>query len=157
MNIWHSPVDMDALNTMAEGCLNGALGIRITEAGDDVLRGTMPVDERTVQPAGVLHGGASVAFAETLASWAAYLTVDTTRFHAVGQEINANHLRPAAAGTQVIGEARPIMRGRRSQVWDIRIQGEDGKLVCICRCTMAIVEVPGRYTDASNRPAPSAG
>ncbi|GAB3675282.1 hotdog fold thioesterase [Zhihengliuella somnathii] len=145
MSIWHQPPTPEQLNEMHAGCLNEALGIEVLDLTEDSIRGRMPVDHRTTQPAGVLHGGASVAFAETLASWGGYLTVDREQFHVVGQEINANHVRPGKAGEFVYGVATPLSRGRRSQVWDIRITDEAGKLVCVSRCTLAIVEVPGAY------------
>lgn len=115
-----------------------ALDIQITELGDDFIRGTMPVDHRTVQPYGILHGGASVSLAETLGSIAAHLVIDGSKFYTVGQEINANHIRPASKG-RVTGTARPIHLGRSSQIWGIEITNEDGKLVCISRITMAVV------------------
>ncbi|HCM94644.1 MAG TPA: esterase [Glutamicibacter sp.] len=139
------------LNIKAEGTLNHNLGIEITGITNAALQGRMPVDERTVQPAGVLHGGASVAFAETLASWAGYLVVDSSRFHVVGQEINANHLRPVIAGQYVHGEATPIQLGRRSHVWQIDIRNEAGKLACISRCTLAVIDVPGQYATKEER------
>jgi len=123
---------------MRKGTLLETLDIRITELGEDYIKGDMPVDHRTVQPYGILHGGASVSLAESLGSIAAHLTVDTERFYSVGMEINANHLRPATKG-RVTGTARPIHLGRSSQVWGIEITNEEGKLVCISRITMAIV------------------
>ncbi len=114
-----------------------AIGIRITEIGDDYLRGTMPVDGRTHQPYGILHGGASVALAETLGSTAAVLCCETGRA-AVGLEINANHLRAVRDGI-VTGTARPVHLGRSTQVWEIRIENEAGELGCIARLTMAVV------------------
>lgn len=149
--IWHGQTDASGLNEKATGCLNANLGIEITEITATSLRGRMPVDERTIQPAGVLHGGASVAFAETLASWAAYMAVDRTRFHVVGQEINANHLRPGIRGQYVYGEATALMIGRRSHVWMINIRNDQGKLVCVSRCTMAVIDIPGQYTTADQR------
>ena len=98
----------------------------------------MPVDRRTRQPAGVLHGGASVVLAETLASWAATFAVDSAKHHCVGMEINANHVRPAGDG-YVTATARPEAMGRTTQVWSIRIEDEAGKLVCISRFTVAII------------------
>ncbi|MGH8311594.1 MAG: hotdog fold thioesterase, partial [Steroidobacteraceae bacterium] len=115
------------------------LGIRITEIGEDFLAGTMPVDARTHQPLGILHGGASVALAETLGSVGATLCVDSRKFACVGQEINANHLRPATSGV-VTGTARPIHIGKRSQVWQIEIRDERARLICISRLTLAVVE-----------------
>lgn len=116
------------------------LGIEFTGIGPDFLTARMPVDARTLQPAGVLHGGASVLLAETLASWAATFVVDPARAYCVGMEINANHLRPVMTGT-VTGVARAVALGRRTQVWEIRITDEADKLVCISRCTMAVVEI----------------
>ena len=115
------------------------LGIELTEAGDDYLKGRMPVDERTVQPYGVLHGGASVALAETLASIASAATLDLRKQTAVGLEINANHLRGVRKGW-VTGIARPVHLGRTTHVWEIRMFDEDDKPTCISRCTTAIVD-----------------
>ena len=117
------------------------IGIRITEIGDDYLRGTMPVDGRTHQPYGILHGGASVALAETLGSTAAVLCCEAGRA-AVGLEINANHLRAVREGI-VTGTARPVHLGRSTQVWEIRIENEAGELTCISRLTMAVVAADG--------------
>jgi len=114
------------------------LGIRITEIGDDYVRGTLPVDARTHQPYGLLHGGASVALAETLGSFAAMLTLDPSVEAAVGLDINANHVRGVKSGT-VTGTARALHLGRSTQVWEIRIEDERGKLVCISRLTMAVI------------------
>lgn len=111
----------------------------LVELGDDFLRGTMPVDERTCQPLRVLHGGASVAFAETLASLASSATIDPTRFVCLGQEINANHLRPVPEGITVSGITRPFHIGRRSQVWGIDIFDEAGRRTCVSRITLAVV------------------
>lgn len=115
------------------------LGIVITELGDDFIRATMPVDHRTHQPMGLLHGGASVALAESLGSMGAYLCVDASRFDVVGLEINANHIRAVRSGT-VTGTARPIHLGKSTQLWEIRITDEADKLVCISRITIAILE-----------------
>jgi 1,4-dihydroxy-2-naphthoyl-CoA hydrolase len=114
------------------------LGIEFTEIGDDFIRGTMPVDGRTRQPYGLLHGGASVALAETLGSTGATMCVDTKEYQCVGQEINANHLRPARSG-YVTGTARPVHLGGRTQVWAIDIVNEAGRLVCTSRLTVAVV------------------
>jgi len=140
-SIWNTPFTVEMANRYGENTANATLGIEITEAGPDYLRGRMPVDHRTKQPAGILHGGASVLLAETLASWGGNFVVDATKYSVVGQEINANHLRPATGGW-VIGTARPVHIGRRSQVWEIRIEGEDGKLVCISRMTLAVIDRP---------------
>ncbi|MDQ1121135.1 MULTISPECIES: hotdog fold thioesterase [Pseudoxanthomonas] len=136
------PVDIDALNAMSAGNLVGHLGIVITEAGPDWLRGTMPVAAHTHQPFGLLHGGASVVLAETLGSLAGGLSVlDPERHAVVGLEINANHIRGERAGT-VTGTARAIHIGRSTQVWDIRIENERGKPVCVSRLTLAVVPKP---------------
>ena len=101
------------------------------------------MDARTRQPFGLLHGGASVSLAETLGSMAANFCVDTTKFYCVGQEINANHIRSARSG-RVTGTARPIHLGSRTQVWDIRIEDEAGRLTCVSRLTLSVIEAPGR-------------
>jgi uncharacterized protein (TIGR00369 family) len=136
---FRSPVDLDALNAMSAGNLVGHLGIVITEAGDDWLRGTMPVEPRTHQPFGLLHGGASVVLAETLGSLAGGLSVlDPQTQGVVGLEINANHVRGEKAGL-VTGTARAVHIGRSTQVWDIRIENARGKPVCVSRLTLAVV------------------
>jgi len=135
---FRNPVDIDALNARARGSMVETLGIVVTEAGNDWLRGTMPVDARTRQPYGLLHGGASVALAETLGSMAGGLCVDVTREAVVGLEINANHLRAVREGT-VTGTARALHVGRSTHVWEIRIENEAGKPVCISRITLAVI------------------
>lgn len=137
MQIWKRNVDLDTLNAWSQNTLMQAIGIRITAMGDDFLTGTMPVDERTHQPYGILHGGASVALAETLGSSAAMLCCEDG-FAAVGLEINANHLRAVRSGL-VTGTARPIHIGRSTQVWDIRIENDAGEQTCASRLTMAVV------------------
>ena len=131
-------VDAAAMNAGSADPLVQHLGIEVLEVGEDFIRGRMPVDHRTHQPFGLLHGGASVALAETLGSMAASLCIDPATQMAVGLEINANHLRAVTAGW-VIGTARPIHVGRSTQVWDIRIENETGQPVCISRLTMAVV------------------
>src|SRR5215467_15798785 len=118
--------------------LPGVLGIEIVELSSERVVATMPVDERTVQPFGILHGGASVALAETVASFGAAGCIDRERFAAVGQEINANHIRPKSSGV-VTATATPIHIGRTSQVWSIQIVDELGSLICVSRCTLAVV------------------
>lgn len=118
--------------------LIGALGIELTHIGSDGVRGTMPVDGRTVQYFGQLHGGASVALAETLSSIGACVHIDLQKEAAVGLEINANHVRAASSG-RVHGEAKPVHLGKRTQIWAIEIKNEEGKLICTSRCTMAVV------------------
>jgi 1,4-dihydroxy-2-naphthoyl-CoA hydrolase len=139
MSIWYRPYTLDELHDLARGTMTEYLDIRFTELGPDYVRGTMPVDHRTRQPFGLLHGGASVTLAETLGSVAANCCVDSPRFYCVGQEINANHIRSARAG-RVTGTARPIHVGRGSHVWEIRIEDEQGRLTCISRLTVAVLE-----------------
>jgi len=115
------------------------LGIQLVEIGPDFLRATMPVDSRHHQPMGILHGGASVALAETVGSYAAGLCVNPATHICVGQEINANHLRPVRSG-RLTATARPFHLGSRSHVWHIEIRDDDGKLVCVSRLTMAVLE-----------------
>lgn len=138
MSIWKKPATIEALNASNAGTLNEALGIRYTEVGDDYLRGTLPVDGRTKQPNGLLHGGASVALAETLGSVGGWLALPADGGRTVGVEINANHVRAATSG-EVTGTARPLHLGRSSQVWEIRIEDAQGRLTCISRLTLAVV------------------
>jgi 1,4-dihydroxy-2-naphthoyl-CoA hydrolase len=139
MGIWFAnPTVEDAMGSQV-GLLSPHLGIAFTEVGADYLRGTMPVEPRTHQPMGYLHGGASVAFAETLGSVAANFVVDLSRFRCLGQEINANHLRPVSNGL-VTGTARPFHIGARSHVWSIEIRDAGERLVCVSRLTIAVVE-----------------
>ena len=138
MRIWHQPITLEQINQLNSGCAVSHLGIECTALGDDFLTARMPVDARTRQPFGLLHGGCSMVLAETLASVASVCTVDTQQFLCVGQEINANHVRAVREGW-VIGTARPAHLGRTSQVWEVRITDEQDKLVCISRVTMAVV------------------
>ena len=128
---------VERLNELSRGTAMEPLGIVFTEIGHDFVRGTMPVDERTRQPYGLLHGGASVLLAETLGSSAGNLCVPEGKV-CVGIEINANHVRAARSGV-VTGTARPVHVGGRTQVWEIRIEDEAGELVCISRLTLAVV------------------
>jgi 1,4-dihydroxy-2-naphthoyl-CoA hydrolase len=144
MAIWFDKFPLDYAQERAAQSMIGHLGIEVIEAGDDYLKARMPVDHRTRQPAGVLHGGASVTLAETLASWGAAFCVDRSKHHCVGLEINANHLRPVSGGS-VTGIARPIHLGRTTQVWEIRISDERDKLVCIARVTMAVLATAMQY------------
>ena len=139
MSIWRSLQSIEALNSNQQGTLNAALGILFTEIGEDYIRGTMPVDARTVQPYGLLHGGASVALAETLGSTGAALCVDVQEYQVVGQEINANHVRAARSGL-VTGTARPVHIGGRTHVWAIEIVNDAGQLVCVSRITIAVIK-----------------
>ena len=139
MSIWRSLQTLENLNGNREGTLIGTLGILFTEIGDDFVRGTMPVDARTVQPYGLLHGGASVALAETLGSMGAAMCVDAAEYQVVGQEINANHVRAARSGL-VTGTARAVHLGGRTHVWSIEIVNDAQKLVCISCITMAVIK-----------------
>ncbi|MCE5246920.1 MAG: hotdog fold thioesterase [Candidatus Polarisedimenticolia bacterium] len=138
-SLWRGPVDLGALNQATKGTLVEALGIEFVEAGEDFLAARMPVDERTRQPFGVLHGGASAALAETVASAASILAVDSARFRCVGLEINANHIRSVADGGFVRAECRPLHVGRSTHVWEIRISDDAGRLACAARLTVAVV------------------
>jgi 1,4-dihydroxy-2-naphthoyl-CoA hydrolase len=138
MSIWRTTATPEELNERGSRTMPGFLGIRVTEIGPDFLRATMPVNERTHQPFGVLHGGASVALAETVGSLAAMLSVDPA-YLVLGQDINANHLRSISSGL-VIATARPFHLGRSSHVWHIEIRDEQERLVCVSRLTMAVVE-----------------
>jgi uncharacterized protein (TIGR00369 family) len=131
----------EALNALSRGTAMEPLGIVFTEIGPDYLRGTMPVDARTRQPYGLLHGGASVLLAETLGSTAGGLCVDEGQ-GVVGIEINANHLAGVREGL-VTGTTRPLHVGRGTQVWEIRIEDERGRLACISRLTLAVIALPG--------------
>lgn len=136
--VFREPVNLDSINALSRGSLIDHLGIVFTAAGDDWLQATMPVDARTRQPYGLLHGGASVVLAETLGSSAGNLCVDPATQVCVGLEINANHLRAAREGV-VTGTARALHVGRSTQVWEIRIDNSAGKPVCISRLTLAVV------------------
>ena len=131
------PTSVERLNQLSRGTAMEPLGIVFTEVGADFVRGTMPVDERTRQPYGLLHGGASVLLAETLGSTAGGLCVDAGE-GVVGIEINANHLAGVREGS-VTGTARPLHVGRSTQVWEIRIEDDHGRLVCISRLTLAVI------------------
>ena len=142
MAIWKQSGSLDQINASSRNTMVSTLNIRVVEVGDDFLRGTMPVDERTRQPFGLLHGGASVALAETLGSLAGNLCLDGSKEVAIGLDINANHIRAATSGI-VLGTARPLHIGRTTQVWEIRIEDEKQRLVCISRLTLAVVPKSG--------------
>lgn len=144
MAIWFDGFLLDHVNDKSQGTLITQLGIEFIAAGDDYVSARMPVDDRTRQPAGVLHGGASVALAETLASWGATFAVDREKHYCVGLEINANHVRSVGSGW-VTGTARPLHLGRSTQIWEVRIVDENDRLVCVSRVTMAVLAVPSRY------------
>lgn len=142
-SVFHSPLDLDAVNALSRDTLISHLGIQFTDAGEDWLEARMPVDGRTHQPYGLLHGGASVVLAETLGSTAGNLVVDPSAWMCVGVEVNANHLRGVTDG-QVIGRAKAVHIGRTTQVWQIDIRDESGKAVCVSRLTLAVVPLRKR-------------
>jgi 1,4-dihydroxy-2-naphthoyl-CoA hydrolase len=144
MAIWFDGFPLELVNDRNRDCLPGRLGIEFVAATDDSVTARMPVDARTHQPAGMIHGGASVALAETLASWGATFVVDRNLKHCVGLEINANHVRAVGKG-HVIGTARPLHLGRSTQIWEARIVDEQDKLVCIARVTMAVLDKASAY------------
>lgn len=140
MPIWRTNYSVAQLNAMNAGTIHEPLGVLFTEVGDDFVRATMPVDRRTAQPAGLLHGGASVVLAESLGSMASYMVVDPAQSRCVGIEVNANHIRSAKSGV-VTGTVRPVHLGKSTHVWDIKVTDEAERLVCICRLTTAILPV----------------
>lgn len=137
-SVFRQAVSLDALNALSANTVISQLGIVFTAVGDDWLQATMPVDARTHQPYGILHGGASVVLAETLGSTAGNLCVDNSQQVCVGLEINANHVRAKREGV-VTGTARAVHVGRSTQIWDIRIEDEQARLVCTSRLTLAVV------------------
>lgn len=132
-------ITLDQLNALSANTLVQHLGIVYTEIGDDFISASMPVDHRTRQPMGLLHGGASVSLAETLGSVAATCCVDSKTQYCVGLEINANHIKAMRDGF-VFGTAKPVHIGKRTQIWEIKINNEQGELVCISRITMAVID-----------------
>jgi 1,4-dihydroxy-2-naphthoyl-CoA hydrolase len=136
--IWKNPVSLNDIEQFSKNTMVEHLGIEITEIGDDYLKASMPVCHKTHQPMGILHGGASVALAETVGSIAAFMAAPAGR-RCVGLEVNANHLRSVKSG-QVFAVARPIHIGRSTQVWDIQIADEDDNAVAISRITIAVLD-----------------
>ncbi|RYG53932.1 MAG: hotdog fold thioesterase [Chitinophagaceae bacterium] len=137
--IWHNKkISVGDLSSMGKDNMAGWLGIEFVDLGADYLKGSMPVDHRTLQPYGLLHGGASCVLAETLGSIGSSLVIDTDHFICVGIEINANHIKSAREGF-VTGTAKPIHLGSSTHVWEIRINNEKGALICISRLTVAIL------------------
>ncbi len=139
MPIWKKSFTLEALNKLAQNTMTEHIGIRIIEHTDNSLTASMPVEARTHQPMGILHGGATVALAETVGSIAANMCVDD-QHHCVGLEINCNHIRSIRSGL-VMATANPFHLGRTTQVWDIRIVNKAGKLIAISRLTMAILKL----------------
>ena len=138
--IWLKEPNLEELNSRPKNHIGGLLDIKFTEIGKDFLKGTMPVDDRTRQPYGILHGGASVVLTETLGSVASNLVIDTNFKIGVGLEVNANHLRPIKSGL-VTGICTPIHIGGKTHVWDIKLYNDKGKITCISRLTIAVVPV----------------
>ena len=138
MSIWFREIAVEELNQRGQNTMSEFLGIQFIEVGDDFLTATMPVNERTKQPIGILHGGANVVLAETVASTAANAVVDFNQFYCVGLEINANHLRSIKEGI-VTAITSPIHLGRTTQVWQINIFNEAGKQTCVSRMTAAVI------------------
>ncbi|MFY0254280.1 hotdog fold thioesterase [Chitinophaga sp. 30R24] len=137
--IWHSTkISLDQLNEMGDDTMAAILGMEFTEIGPDYLKMMMPVDKRTVQPYGLLHGGASAALSETVGSVASGLIIDPEKQICVGMEINANHVRGVKEG-YVHAIARPLHIGANSHVWDVRITDDQHRLVCVSRLTVAIL------------------
>lgn len=133
-------LDFEKLKTLGTNSMSDHLGIEFVEIGEDYMTARMPVDHRTTQPFGILHGGASVTLAETLGSMASFMTLeDPTKQQAVGLEINANHIRSVSSGSWVYAKAIPLHMGRTTHIWDIKITNEDQKLVCVVRFTVAIL------------------
>lgn len=139
MSYFRPGITLEILNKLSNNTLAGHLGIEVIELGEDSITAKMPVDYRTHQPMGLLHGGASVALAETLGSIGAMCCLDFDKQYCVGLEINANHIKSAKSGF-VFGTAKPIHVGKRTQVWEIKIVNESQELVCISRITLAIID-----------------
>ncbi len=139
MGIFKEGITLEQINRMSTNTMMEHIGIQFTSIGDDFMEATMPVDHRTHQPLGLLHGGASVALAETMGSVAATCCIDTGKQFCVGLEINANHIKSARSGL-VKGITRPIHVGGKTQVWEIKITNEQNELVCISRITMAVLD-----------------
>lgn len=139
MSIWFADYTIEQVNQLNRNTMVEHLEIEFTEIGEDYLSATMPVDHRTVQPLGLLHGGASLTLAESLGSVAGNLVVDPQKQFCVGLEINANHIRSVREG-KVTGTTRPVHIGKRTQVWEIKIVNEKQELVCISRITLAVMD-----------------
>jgi 1,4-dihydroxy-2-naphthoyl-CoA hydrolase len=137
--IWNRKYSLEEIQQFCKHTMVSNLGIEFLEIGDDFLVAKMPVDARTRQPVGILHGGASLALAETIGSVAAHMTIDNKRYLSVGLEINANHIKSKKDGF-VVGKGKPLHIGKKTQVWHIEILDENNKLICISRLTIAIIE-----------------
>ena len=144
MSIWFDEFSVEEANKKRAGCLLETMDIELVERGDDYLVARMPVTARVCQPAGVLHGGASVVLAETAGTWAATMAVDRAKHHCVGLEINANHVRPVSEGF-VTATATPLHLGRTTHVWQIVLKNDEGKTTCVSRMTVAVLDMPSQY------------
>ncbi len=139
--IWKNKLDIDSMNNIAKGTMVQQLGMLFTDIGDDYIEASMPVDSRTIQPMGILHGGASVAMAETLGSIASMYCIDLNKYYSVGIEISANHLKSVKKGNDLVyGRATPIRLGRKLHVWNIEIKDKHGNMVCISRLTTMVIK-----------------
>ncbi|MBO9642458.1 MULTISPECIES: PaaI family thioesterase [Pseudacidovorax] len=138
MRIWQKPISIEELTRSHVGTVGGHIGLEFVEIGDDYIVGRVPVDARTIQPYGILHGGVSVVLAETLGSCGAHYSVPEGE-RTVGLDVNANHLRAASKGW-VTGTARPVHRGRSTHVWQIELRNDEGELTCVSRLTMAVLQ-----------------
>lgn len=138
MKIWQTEIDLTLVTERGKNTMSDYLGIEFIEVGDDFLTGRMPVNQRTKQPADIMHGGASCVLAETIGSTAAQFCVDMAKYYCVGLDINTNHVRAMREG-YVIGIAKPFHLGKSTQVWGIEIKNEEGRLVSITRLTMAVL------------------
>ena len=138
MRIWQKPISIEELTRSHVGTVGDHIGLEFVEIGDDYIVGRVPVDARTIQPYGILHGGVSVVLAETLGSCGAHYSVPEGE-RTVGLDVNANHLRAASKGW-VTGTARPVHRGRSTHVWQIELRNDEGKLTCVSRLTMAVLQ-----------------
>jgi 1,4-dihydroxy-2-naphthoyl-CoA hydrolase len=141
MRIWRQPITTDMLNKRSENTLAAWLDIQFTAIDDNTLTATMPASDRTKQPLGIVHGGANVVLAETIASTAANAAVDQALYYCVGLEINANHLRPVQTGL-ITGTTHPIHIGRTTHVWLIELYNEAGKPTCVSRMTASVITRP---------------
>lgn len=142
-SIWFSEPSIERMNQGMKNTACEAMGIQVTEVGPDFIVGTMPADTRTFQPMGLVHGGANVVLAETLGSIGANYSLDNSKQYAVGLEVNANHLRGVRSGS-VTGKATRVHAGRTTQIWEIKLTDDRGKLTCISRLTMAVLRIPGQ-------------
>ena len=154
MKLWPRDYSLEEINRLNSGNLLGHLGIEFVAIDSDSLTARLPVDHRTTQPFGLLHGGASVALAESVGSFAAFLSLRDSSKTTVGLEINANHLRSVTSGF-VYGVARPLHLGRNTQVWDIRISDDSGRLICVARHTVAVVPRPKEHPKQEPTPPQS--